>query len=539
MPARLTFITGSKAGQHYDLETEEITIGRLPDMTVQFHSGESVVSGRHATIFCREGKYFIRDEESRNGTFVNRKRVAERQLRSGDVIEFGPGGPSAQYSTTTTLEIIPTLDAGEPMKTVDLYRLARSRTSELGTGKFRRPFTVTGEFIALAHRRSAKAAKFMFLGAIVILLAASVLMVSNLRTRANLQNALSQLSAELQRERGTGVALARNLAAAQTTLQTQYDSLQSLFDLRRQEVARDASFGEDVTNNFMRGVALLIYTYAFAEGKTGRLLRYRVDGEGKVVMIPGPAGREVPALSFNASGPPVERFGTATGFLIDSDGWILTNRHVAEPWRSDAQMRQMVEAGVAVRPMFTVLRAYFPPGNNSYPLVVERLSDEQDVALMRSLLRPDQIPVLPLADPSAVAQPGQQVVFIGYPTGIHNLMFRVSREERADIVATVGEDSPPTQLVEELARRQLIQPLVVSGSVSDTTGTEVIHTAETTGGGSGGPIIGPGLKVLAIHYAYVQSPIQGDPFRTQRSVKVKFAWNLLPEIVRSRLSTSD
>ena len=158
---------------------------------------------------------------------------------------------------------------------------------------------------------------------------------------------------------------------------------------------------------------------------------------------------------------------------------------------------------------------------------------------MRSLLRPDQIPVLPLASPSAVAQPGQQVVFIGYPTGIHNLMFRVSREERADIVATVGEDSPPTQLAEELARRELIQPLVVSGSVSDTTSSEVIHTAETTGGGSGGPIIGPGLKVLAIHYAFVQSPIQGDPFRTQRSVKVRFAWNLLPEIVRSRLSTSD
>ena len=36
MSARLTFLTGSKAGQHYDLETEEITVGRLPDMTVQF-----------------------------------------------------------------------------------------------------------------------------------------------------------------------------------------------------------------------------------------------------------------------------------------------------------------------------------------------------------------------------------------------------------------------------------------------------------------------------------------------------------------------
>ncbi len=125
-------------------------------------------------------------------------------------------------------------------------------------------------------------------------------------------------------------------------------------------------------------------------------------------------------------------------------------------------------------------------------------------------------------------------MFIGYPTGVHNLLFRVADDERAEILRKTGEDS--RGLAVELASRGLIQPLILNGSVSDATGTEVIHTAATTVGGSGGPLINLRQLVVAVHYASVNSPSPGDPFRTQRGVPIRYGWSILPLTVRRNLA---
>ncbi|MCH7476418.1 MAG: glutamate formimidoyltransferase [Gemmatimonadetes bacterium] len=142
-------------------------------------------------------------------------------------------------------------------------------------------------------------------------------------------------------------------------------------------------------------------------------------------------------------------------------------------------------------------------------------------------------PVLPMEPNDLAIPPGAPIAFIGYPTGVHNLLFRVERDERSEILERVGEQ--PVDLARELARQNRIQPLVTSGSISDTTRTELIHTAEATGGGSGGPLIGSGGLVVGIHYAAVRSPIQGDPFQTQRGVRIAFAWDVLPPDIRDKL----
>lgn len=49
------------------------------------------VSRRHAEIFCREGQWFLCDLGSKNGTYVNKKRVMkdiETRLSDGDEITF-------------------------------------------------------------------------------------------------------------------------------------------------------------------------------------------------------------------------------------------------------------------------------------------------------------------------------------------------------------------------------------------------------------------------------------------------------------------
>lgn len=78
---------------------------RYPDITAGRESvcvgkikGESdilldspTVSRIHASLFCREGVYYVKDLNSRNGTFCNGQRLCpqeERQLKKGDLVAF-------------------------------------------------------------------------------------------------------------------------------------------------------------------------------------------------------------------------------------------------------------------------------------------------------------------------------------------------------------------------------------------------------------------------------------------------------------------
>lgn len=64
------------------------TIGRRPDQDV--HIVERTVSGRHAQIVRQDDLCFLEDLGSRNGTFVNGRRILERTpLRHNDRIKFG------------------------------------------------------------------------------------------------------------------------------------------------------------------------------------------------------------------------------------------------------------------------------------------------------------------------------------------------------------------------------------------------------------------------------------------------------------------
>lgn len=78
------------AGQDVD-----VVIGRSRECTVRLEGDMALaVSRRHARIFYSGWKICIEDLGSRNGTWLNRKRVeAPTILERGDIIEFGAGGP--------------------------------------------------------------------------------------------------------------------------------------------------------------------------------------------------------------------------------------------------------------------------------------------------------------------------------------------------------------------------------------------------------------------------------------------------------------
>lgn len=539
--AKLVFITGSRAGTSVRLGETPSTVGRQSDQTIRFNPDEIVVSAKHASI-AREGdKLVLRDVGSTNGTFVNRERITEHVLSQGDLIEFGRGGPSAQFVSDASGALVQTLDFSRATA-ADLFRTAHERTVERDpeAGQVTRGFATTREFMALAYTRSSKRMRWV-VGSLAVITVAGFAAVVTLqqRGRTDLQNRLAQLADVLELEQGSRTLLEKNLASIQSNydlLLTDVEESRARLEETTLRANAGSGFVESVTREFRSGVALLVFSYGFVQRGSDDLLRFQVDATGQPLMQRAPNGRVVPQIGFAGAGQPLARQGSATGFLIDSAGWIITNRHIAEPWNNEDDLATIRANGLDVEPRFITLEAFFPPGDQSYQLDVHAASRSADVAIMRTRNQAVNAPVLLLGAPDRRVAPGESLVFIGYPTGVHNLMFRLPRDQRAEILNQTGDE--PVALARELATRRLITPLVISGAVSDTTSVEIIHTAGTTGGGSGGPLVGASQRVVGIHYAAVRSPIQGDPFQTQRAVQVKFAWELLPAAIRSRLEAN-
>jgi hypothetical protein len=86
-PALVVRSGGGRAGEMFHPEGEQTTIGRSPDCGIFLD--DVTVSRKHAVLVTRNGAFFIEDQGSLNGTYVNRKRVESAQLEDGDELQIG------------------------------------------------------------------------------------------------------------------------------------------------------------------------------------------------------------------------------------------------------------------------------------------------------------------------------------------------------------------------------------------------------------------------------------------------------------------
>ncbi len=83
----LVVTRGPNAGSKYLLDQEITSAGRHPDSEVFLD--DVTVSRRHAQILRTEGRYFVQDVGSLNGTYVGGGRVEFQELRNGDELQIG------------------------------------------------------------------------------------------------------------------------------------------------------------------------------------------------------------------------------------------------------------------------------------------------------------------------------------------------------------------------------------------------------------------------------------------------------------------
>jgi hypothetical protein len=78
---------GPIAGSRFALSPVVTTIGRHPDSVVFLD--DVTVSRRHAEIREEDGGFKVVDVGSLNGTYLNRERIEQAEMRSGDELQVG------------------------------------------------------------------------------------------------------------------------------------------------------------------------------------------------------------------------------------------------------------------------------------------------------------------------------------------------------------------------------------------------------------------------------------------------------------------
>jgi pSer/pThr/pTyr-binding forkhead associated (FHA) protein len=85
--ALLIVLRGPNSGARFLLDDAEVTSGRHPDSDIFLD--DVTVSRKHALFARSDRGYVVRDAGSLNGTYVNRERIDEAPLQTGDEVQIG------------------------------------------------------------------------------------------------------------------------------------------------------------------------------------------------------------------------------------------------------------------------------------------------------------------------------------------------------------------------------------------------------------------------------------------------------------------
>ncbi|MBQ6102264.1 MAG: FHA domain-containing protein, partial [Kiritimatiellae bacterium] len=80
---KLVFI-GAEGAPEVPIPPAGVTFGRAPDCDLPIQEGS--VSGHHGSLRFEGGRWWLHDNNSSNGSFVNGQRIADSPLNNGDTL---------------------------------------------------------------------------------------------------------------------------------------------------------------------------------------------------------------------------------------------------------------------------------------------------------------------------------------------------------------------------------------------------------------------------------------------------------------------
>jgi S1-C subfamily serine protease/DNA-binding response OmpR family regulator len=265
---------------------------------------------------------------------------------------------------------------------------------------------------------------------------------------------------------------------------------------RLNQLENEGRIAETIVHTYGPSVCLLHVVVEFRDKDSGQLIRIVADTTGKPLVDE----KGMVSLATGGTGPPLQFDFFGTGFLIDGEGRLLTNHHVAEPWSSDEKLKELVDHGA--EGFVASYTAYFPGISQGITAKLDRISTQADLATLKlQSPAPAHAALLKLDDRSEASVTGDAVVLIGYPTGIEGILARAGN----DITRKIAENAQDvTQIVSQLAAQDLIRPTTTQGHIGDVLKDKIVYDAATTVGGSGGPLFNRDGKVIGVNFAILK-----------------------------------
>jgi DNA-binding response OmpR family regulator len=327
------------------------------------------------------------------------------------------------------------------------------------------------------------------------------------------QELTASLSKQLDELRAESADLRNKISTSTGPSLSDLDNRLKQTDSRIGKLENESRIAQEIVRDYSDSVCLIYAVVGFVERKTGAQLKFAAtDAKGNPVAD---ASGHV-SVTTEGDGPPVHLNVFGSGFLIDTAGHILTNHHVLEPWWHNA--REIPVPLDIFDPVILSMRAYFPGIETPMPLRVQSLSEDVDLGLA-SVSLPESHPRPVMVDQQAAAS-GSPIVLIGYPTGIEGILARIDEATLKRIAQSAGNDTE--DLVKELSRRKLIRPLVTQGHLGVVGPDQLVYDAQTTSGGSGGPVFNASGKVIGVNFA-ILSGFSGSNF----AVPISHAANMV------------
>jgi S1-C subfamily serine protease len=419
--------------------------------------------------------------------WVNGARVTRRQLACGDVLEVGHNGGMLRYRTFEGGTI--------PRRSMsDLFADCRDGARFEHGPLTRKTGVLIGGITQEFLGRTTLAFRI-----VVVMSMAAIFAVTGALYQQNL--VLEQRVAQGESETQGLVTLVRegeSKAISGADLDRLRGELASGLSTAVERVAaveQRVGATTRVVAQAARSVIFLQGAYGFVHEPTGRLLRHARAGSpgGALAVI---AGGE--AVTLDGDGPPVELQFTGTGYVASEDGLIVTNRHVAEPWRS-SDLETVVKAFGLV-PVMNRFAGFLPGQARSFEVVLAGVSESADVAILRCNNLAGA--VAPLRASTVAPRPGDEVIVLGFPTGVRAMLARAGAGFVEELRASGDADF--WTIGERLAKAGHIAPLATRGIIGQVSANAVVYDADTTHGGSGGPVLNVDGEVVAVNAAILR-----------------------------------
>lgn len=480
----LEHLTGPSRGTLTWLNGPELLVSLSPSRTLRLGPPDTGTSSPDhiARLTYSDGSYEVSALEG-HSIWVNGNQTTSHRLEDRDTVEFGDTGPLSRFCLYQENWQVRTL-LGDIFR--DGMTYLRVSRKPLNIRLFRAAS-------ALVRRLTRETTLLFRFGVILAIVLLGVFTYQQSRLNVLLQ---SQIDSGADRMDDFAGTLSRTREEALTPgdleslqqelgqrLSSNVERLETL-ELRSEANAR-------VIAASMPSIVFLQGSYGYQEVSSGRMMRHVVDQLGRPLI--SPMGQ--PLLSLDGEGPVAERQFTGTAFAVGSHGALITNRHVALPWEKDANIAALDSEGLV--PVMVRHVVYAPGTPDAYDVEMMQVSEDADLAVLRFVDAAEAMPGLVLADTLPV--PGNEIIVMGYPTGLRSMLAQSGGEFIEELQET--EDVNFWSVAKRLAENGYIAPLSSRGIISQASAMTIVYDAETTHGGSGGPVLDTNGRVVAVNAA--------------------------------------